>query len=181
MSNSHRKGRKAYLNDYKPKKGGGYEYKGKRYAYRGDQSFKSMLIRLWAFGGGAFACMIVAGSVSPPGINGCAYVILPYAAGVIAAVSIVWALCRLTARGQSLEKHVYEATVEALPKRGIMFLFFSAISLAGLAVYVIFNGFQQKFIHFLVFFAAQILGMVLIILLGRYIKSIEWHETPSQN
>ena len=77
MSNSHRKGRKAYLNDYKPKKGGGYEYKGKRYAYRGDQSFKSMLIRLWAFGGGAFACMIVAGSVSPPGINGCAYVILP--------------------------------------------------------------------------------------------------------
>lgn len=174
MSNSQKKGRKAYLNNYKPKKGGGYEYIGKKYEYQGSEGFKKMLKKLWLLGGGAFVCMIASGCLTPPGASGSPYVVLPYAAGLVAGVSIVWALCRLSARGPSLETHVYEATIKALPRRGIAAMFFTAASLAGLAIYVFFNGFEQKLIHFLLFILFQILGMVLILFLYRYLKTAEW-------
>ena len=65
MSNYQKKGRKAYLNNYKPKKGGGYEYTGKKYEYQGSEGFKKMLKKLWLLGGGAFVCMIAAGCLTP--------------------------------------------------------------------------------------------------------------------
>ena len=181
MSEPRKKGRRAYLSHYKKKEDGGYAYTGKMYTCESSEDYKHIKLRLWLFVGCIFACVVAAGCVSPPGANGQIFVLLPYVAGLMTAVSLVWAMCRLSVRGPALEEHVYEATAKAIPIRAMAVLILMVLSLAGLIVYVCFNGFEDKFIHFLISCLTQVLSIVFCLALWRYMKTISWRDVPSQN
>lgn len=181
MSEPRKKGRRAYLNHYKKKENGGYVYTGKMYTCDSREDYRHIKIRLWIYAGVILACVIAAGCVSSPGGSGQFFVLLPYVAGLITAVSLVWAMCRLTVRGPSLEEHVYESTAKAIPVRAMATLIFMVLSLAGLIIYVCFNGFEDKFINFFIACLTQIFAGVFSLFLWRYMKTIPWREVPAQN
>ena len=136
-----KKGRKAYLNDFKQNKDGKYVYTGNRYAYRGQGiSLESILFKLWLFGVCAAAVCVAGGFIPAAGVNHCPYVLLPYMAGLLFSISVCWGVGRLTAGGARLREYVYQATVEKIPGRSAACGICMALALAGEILYIILNG-----------------------------------------
>ena len=61
--------------------------------------------------GGALAALAAAGMVPAPGAMQQFYVLLPYAGALVAGISAVWALARMSRGGARLRSYVYEETV----------------------------------------------------------------------
>ncbi|MCC8066630.1 MAG: hypothetical protein LIO94_05950 [Clostridiales bacterium] len=83
-----RKGRRAYLDEYEKDASGRYVYMGKTFAWKSPR--KASLTKLWLLSLAAFAAQIGAGCVPDVGMNGRAWVLLPYVAALAASVSLVW-------------------------------------------------------------------------------------------
>lgn len=86
MEKKERKGRRAYLDDFRRTVDGEYIYIGATYAFQGEQSTRKRgLLRWGILAVGMVACAIVGGCIRAPGTVNCAYVLIPYAVGILAA------------------------------------------------------------------------------------------------
>lgn len=168
-----KKGRRAYLNDFKKNEQGQYEYGGRRYSYKGDdlgrrRTRTGILCALMA------ALMTAAGFADAPGMRGCFYVLLPYAAGLAAAAGVCLAAYRFCTGGDPMKEYVYEASVPKIPGRAL----FSAVC-AGLAVFgdvffVLQNGFGGKAAGFAAFLLPETAAALLALFLWRDAKGNNW-------
>lgn len=61
------------------------------------------------------------------------YVLLPYAGALVAGISAVWALARMSRGGARLRSYVYEETVAKLPLRCLLTGVFAALAAVGSA------------------------------------------------
>lgn len=176
MSDTRKKRRRTYLESFRRDKDGKYVYQGETYTCResGQMDWKRLLFRLWAFGIGLLVCQVAAGCITAPGMDHCFYVLLPYAAGLIAGISACWALGRLTAGGNPLKAYIYEASVKVLPARAILTALAAGICIAGEVVFVCGNGMEGKSVSFFVFLILQMLEVALALLLRREILLTEW-------
>ena len=79
--------------------------------------------------------------------------ILPYAGALVAGISAVWALARMSRGGARLRSYVYEETVAKLPLRCLLTGVFAALAAVGECMDVFLNGGQDA-IWYAVLFAA---------------------------
>lgn len=124
-----RKKKRAYLDDFEKDLNGNYQYRGAHYYYKGAKSRGRALAGLWVLCGGGAALVVAAGLV--PGATAYApvWLLLPYMAGLLAAVYAVYLLVRLTAGGEPLRAYIHEQTVLKLPGSCTL-----AAALAGITV-----------------------------------------------
>ena len=99
------------------------------------------------------AALAAAGMVPAPGAMQQFYVLLPYAGALVAGISAVWALARMSRGGARLRSYVYEETVAKLPLRCLLTGGFAALAAVGECMDVFLNG-GQGAIWYAVLFAA---------------------------
>ena len=137
-----RRGRE-YLNDFRRDVNGSYLYQGSYRRYTGSMPYAKLRGLLWA----------LAGMVPAPGAMQQFYVLLPYAGALVAGISAVWALARMSRGGARLRSYVYEETVAKLPLRCLLTGVFAALAAVGECMDVFLNG-GQGAIWYAVLFAA---------------------------
>ena len=139
-----RRGRE-YLNDFRRDVNGSYLYQGSYRRYTGSMPYAKLRGLLWA--------LWAAGMVPAPGAMQQFYVLLPYAGALVAGISAVWALARMSRGGARLRSYVYEETVAKLPLRCLLTGGFAALAAVGECMDVFLNG-GQGAIWYAVLFAA---------------------------
>ena len=125
-----RRGRE-YLNDFRRDVNGSYLYQGSYRRYTGSMPYAKLRGLLWTLCGGALAALAAAGMVPAPGAMQQFYVLLPYAGALVAGISAVWALARMSRGGARLRSYVYEETVAKLPLRCLLTGGFAALAAVG--------------------------------------------------
>jgi hypothetical protein len=134
-------GRHAYLNKFEKNNSDQYEYRGTIYTYDDKAlSYGRWLARLWICGIVMAAAVLVNGCIPAPGMQNCIYVLLPYVLQLLAAVSVCWAIVRLTAGGAQLREYIYQATVEKLPMRTMLTAILAIAAAVGEVIFLIRNG-----------------------------------------
>ena len=164
-----RRGRE-YLNDFRKDVNGSYLYQGSYRRYTGSMPYGKLLGLLWALCGGALAALAAAGMVSAPGAMQQFYVLLPYAGALVASISMVWALARMSRGGARLRSYVHDETVAKLPLRCLLAGAFAALTAAGECVDVFLNG-GQNAIWYAVLFAVLAAGAAAAAFAARHIIS----------
>ncbi|MCD7736244.1 MAG: hypothetical protein LUI07_04660 [Lachnospiraceae bacterium] len=171
--NGKRKGRWAYLNDYEKDASGAYVYKGTEFAWKSPR--KPALARIWLFSLAALGAQIGAGCIPGTGMNGRAWVLLPYAAALAASVSLVWGAYALMDGGDPLPDHIYRQSIEKLPGRGLLAAALSGLAILGELINLIrqgqFTGTVPSALLYLLFEAA---ALACGLLLRREIRALLW-------
>lgn len=169
------RGRRAYLEDFRRSASGEYIYSGAYYSRRGGFSRSEHLARLWPAGAVLILCAAARGFVPVAGMAGgtlaSLYVIVPYICELLCAVSVVWALVRLSANSEPLREYVYRATAEILPVRAAFAAAFAAAALIGEVVFFATHG-----PHGLPLIALHAAACAAALLVRRFSKAQQWER-----
>ena len=177
MEKKERKGRRAYLDDFRRTVDGEYIYIGATYAFQGEQSTRKRgLLRWGILAVGMVACAIVGGCIRAPGTVNCAYVLIPYAVGILAAFSVLWGYARMAKGGDPLRAYVYEATVPHFPLRTILTAVGGGGAILGELIYVILNGVQGLLVGMIVFLVSQAAMLVCALLWRPLGREMSWER-----
>ena len=168
-----RRGRRAYLNDFERDLTGSYHYRGAHYRYAGSLPRGRALARLWGLSLFTLAALLGAGLLDGPGLGRCFYVLIPYAAACVGAVSVVYTVGRLTANGDPLREYVLEQTARKLPVRGGLTRLLAALSAVGGVVFILSSGPNWERVVFVLLCAAAFAAQLA---LGRQMKDMDWQK-----
>ena len=178
-----RRGRRAYLDDFRRNVSGEYIYIGPLHAFRGTaESRKRGLIRWGLMAVGMAALGIVGGCIYAPGTTHCAYIMIPYVAGLLAAWSVLWAFARLAKGGDPLRGYVYDATVSQFRLRTMITAVGAGCAVAGELVYVALHGVQGMLPGMLLFLGSQGAMLALALLWRPLGREMVWElrENPDR-
>ena len=180
MAEKKQKGRRAYLADFQRSASGEYIYTGATYAYSAvsGKTRKQTLIRLWLKGGAAFAAAVVQGFIPAGGMLNCVYVLLPFAAELLSACSVLWAIVRLTAGPEPIREYVYNASAAALPGRAVLTACFAAATLIGETVFLLLHAAERSAAGWLLCVLMAAVG-VFALALRREILAARWEKQGS--
>lgn len=170
-----RRGRRGYLEDFQKTASGEYIYKGVCHAYQEDGlSRKKALAVLWLLTVGMAASVVIGGCMPAAGLMDCWYVILPWGLCLVAIVSVVWLMGRLTAGGDPLRDYVYRATILQSGLRGNLTLILAAATIAGEAVYLFGSGFGGRVKETAVFLFCMLALLVCALLWRLIMRRLHW-------
>ena len=170
-----RRGRRAHLDDFQKTASGDYVYSGKLHPFKpGVYTRKQALLRLWLAAAGLAAALAAAGCIPVAGMRNTFYVILPYAASLLAAVSVVWLMCRLTAGGDPLRDYVYAATVAQFRLRSTVTAVLCAAALAGEGLCLALNGPEDTLAGSVVFLLCEAAGLALSLVWRSVAVKLDW-------
>lgn len=168
-----------YLSDYRKDASGKYVYTGKLYVY-GSENGRTRgraYTELWILSLAAFAAVIACGFMYVPGMTRCAYVLIPYAAGLLSGGSILWGVINLTVGGDPMERMDYESTVVKIPGRASACAVCTAITGICEAVYLILNGIgEYPAVYTVLFFILECISCGTAILIRMLMRRLEWTE-----
>lgn len=167
-------GRRAYLNDFKPNVAGEYIYTGKKVGWKAPR--KETLVKMWVLGILGILASVLAGCIPYTGMEGKAWIVLPYVFGLVAAASEIWAIYRLSVAGEQIRVYVFQATAKQLPVRSFLTALFSGVAILGEAVNVFIMSFHGKMWAGLLLMFLETVVFVSAILLHRLIVKLEWAE-----
>lgn len=131
-----RKKKRAYLDDFEKDLNGNYQYRGAHYRYAGSQPRGKALAMLWALCGGGAALVLAAGFVPGATARAPFWLLLPYMAGLMAAVYLLYVLVRLTAGGEPLRAYIHEQTAQKLPGCCRLAAVLAAVTAAAQLIYL---------------------------------------------
>lgn len=157
--------RRSYLRQFERSASGEYVYTGNLYAYsEKNTARRSTLISYWIPAAVMAAASFCQGFLPASGMLNCAYVILPFIAGFLCAVSAVWALVKLSTAKEPLREYVYSATVQVLPVRALFTLVFAVASVIGECVFLLTHGLTEpgKTVLLLVLMLAETAAALLL-------------------
>lgn len=175
MGEKKRRGRRDYLNDFRQNAAGEYLYIGEHYTFvEQGKSRRRFLTELWLLCGGALLSAAAAGCIPAAGTDSCFYVLIPYAASLIAAISLCWGLGRLTAGGDPLRAYVYQGTVEKLPGRAALAAAAAGLTLIGAVIRLILSGFDGKIWSSVLFLALEVIVFAASLLTRRWVQQQKW-------
>lgn len=115
-----RTGRRSHLNDFKRGGDGKYSYKGKLYAFDGEEAErKRYILKILIFSAASFAASAVPELFPPVKLPGDVFnfSVIPWIAQIIASLTVLWAAVKLYSGGEPLREYIYLRTVKALPGR----------------------------------------------------------------
>lgn len=171
-----RKRERERLRDFGQDESGKVAYLGDHVRLVGELGRSRLLGTLWAAVAVAAAATLVPGVIDPAGLSGCPYVVMPYMLQVVALVSVVWALGRLTValrRGERVRVYVRDETVGALPGRSALATALALVSAVGEAVYLTLSslGWGPAEVAFL---GCEAVAMVALVVVRRAARASEW-------
>lgn len=134
------KHRKSELEDIRQNAAGEYIYTGAWYNYSGTLPRARALALLWLSMGLSGALLLAAGFLPAPGALNCFYVVLPYVAALVSAVSAIWSLGQLTAAGDPIKAFPYETAILRLPRRALITAVLTAAALLLEILYLLLHG-----------------------------------------
>lgn len=175
MTEKRKRGRKAYLDDFKKMKEGNYEYTGEFYSWQEDEDKKRRETAvLWALGIVLLASAIAACCVSAPGAADCAYVLIPCAAAFLISISVCYGMYRFSTGGHPMRAYIYRASVQQIPGRSVCAGVCAGISIAGELVYVLRNGLEGKAVGFILFLFLEGAALLASMEIIRRIRKMNW-------
>ena len=169
-----KKGRRAYLSDFRLDVSGQYVYTGAVYRYVGRIPRRLYLARSGVWAGLLAVAVVIPGILEAPAMLHSFYVILPYIGEVIAAALTVWAVVRLILHSPELRAYVYRGAVESLPARLWATVGCAAAGAAGNGVFLLLNGFCGKPLLSLLVPVCQGAAIAAALLLRRTMRGGEW-------
>lgn len=169
------KGRRAYLNDFKLDEKGEYQYEGLLYQWAGEEeAYRHTLLALWGLGVLQMISVLAAGFVEAPGVLKGFYVIFPYIVSLVASVSVLWGIWRLTEGKKPLRAYIYKASVAALPVRTLIVMIAGGISVLGEIYYEVSHGTQGQLTLILLFLLLEIIPVICAALILKKVQNMPW-------
>lgn len=172
-----RKRRRAYLDDYKVNEEGQYEYQGVQYKWTiDDKERKALQRQLRIMAVIAVAASFLAGCIPAPGVGHSAYLILPYAAGVVGAILLCFAVWRMCGEKDPIRGHIFDASVKKIPFRAVLTVIFAAISVTGEIIYLLINGPEGQLLYGILFLVLEGAACLDAFCILQKIRSLEWKK-----
>lgn len=168
-----KRGRRAYLNDFQQTAGGDYVYTGQmvQWPQAGGWSRREALVRLWLCMLPGLAAALVGGCLSGTGMDGRAFVLLPYMVGLVLAACTAWPVLRLTTAGEALLRaYVFHETVERLPGLSLAWAICSGVTLGAELVNLAVPGFSGTWPMALLLAALEGISMLSALALRRTLR-----------
>ena len=169
-----RKNKHAYLDDFEKDLNGNYQYRGAHYHYKGTQPRGKALAGLWALCGGGTACLLAAGFVHGATAHAPFWLLLPYMAGLLAGVYVLYLLVRLTAGGDPLRAYIHEQTAQKLPGVCLAAAVLAALTAAAQLVQLALGG--QNLAARLLFAALQTVAAAAFIRASKRFKVLKYEK-----
>lgn len=169
-----RKNRHAYLDDFEKDLNGNYQYRGAHYYYKGTQPRGKALAGLWVLCGGGAACLLAAGLVHGATAHAPFWLLLPYMAGLLAGVYVLYLLVRLTAGGDPLRAYIHEQTAQKLPGVCLAAAVLAALTAAAQLVQLALSG--QNLAARLLFAALQAVAAAAFIRASKRFKVLKYKK-----
>jgi hypothetical protein len=174
MAKKEKKGRRAHLDHFRMNDEGQFVYKGDLYTFSGDRSH--YMKKLWICCVLIMIAVVLEGCIQIPGMDDCFYVLIPYVITLMSAVSVCWAMGRLTAGGYPLKEYVYEATVPKLPERTVWVILFAGLGTVCGIIYVLTSGTDGKTAGFIIFLILNLIVIFLAYRMRQTVLSMQWHK-----
>lgn len=176
MANKKKKGRWAYLEDFQKSLAGEYVYTGDYYAYQEQgKSRRQALAELWLLCIPLAAAALGAGCI-PDLWENRPYLILPYAAGLVAAASLLWGLWGLSTGGDPLRAYVYRKTVCRLPVRATVTAVCAGLTLVGTLCAAVLTKIEGEQASFLLLFGLESVVFLAAIGTNWKVKKLIWSK-----
>lgn len=169
-----RKNKHAYLDDFEKDLNGNYQYRGAHYYYKGTQPRGKALAGLWVLCGGGTACLLAAGFVHGATAHAPFWLLLPYMAGLLAGVYVLYLLVRLTAGGDPLRAYIHEQTAQKLPGVCLTAAVLAALTAAAQLVQLALGG--QNLAARLLFAALQTVAAAAFIRASKRFKVLKYEK-----
>ena len=169
-----RKNKHAYLDDFEKDLNGNYQYRGAHYHYKGTQPRGKALAGLWMLCGGGTACLLAAGFVHGATAHAPFWLLLPYMAGLLAGVYVLYLLVRLTAGGDPLRAYIHEQTAQKLPGVCLAAAVLAALTAAAQLVQLALGG--QNLAARLLFAALQTVAAAAFIRASKQFKVLKYEK-----
>ena len=169
-----RKNKHAYLDDFEKDLNGNYQYRGAHYYYKGTQPRGKALAGLWVLCGGGAACLLAAGFVHGATAHAPFWLLLPYMAGLLAGVYVLYLLVRLTAGGDLLRAYIHEQTAQKLPGVCLAAAVLAALTAAAQLVQLALGG--QNLAARLLFAALQTVAAAAFIRANKRFKVLKYEK-----
>ena len=169
-----RKNKHAYLDDFEKDLNGNYQYRGAHYYYKGTQPRGKALAGLWVLCGGGTACLLAAGFVHGATAHAPFWLLLPYMAGLLAGVYVLYLLVRLTAGGDPLRAYIHEQTAQKLPGVCLAAVVLAALTAAAQLVQLALGG--QNLAARLLFAALQTVAAAAFIRASKRFKVLKYEK-----
>ena len=169
-----RKNKHAYLDDFEKDLNGNYQYRGAHYYYKGTQPRGKALAGLWVLCGGGAACLLAAGFVHGATAHAPFWLLLPYMAGLLAGVYVLYLLVRLTAGGDPLRAYIHEQTAQKLPGVCLAAAVLAALTAAAQLVQLALGG--QNLAARLLFAALQAVAAAAFIRANKRFKVLKYEK-----
>lgn len=169
-----RKNKHAYLDDFEKDLNGNYQYRGANYHYKGTQPRGKALAGLWVLCGGGTACLLAAGFVHGATAHAPFWLLLPYMAGLLAGVYVLYLLVRLTAGGDPLRAYIHEQTAQKLPGVCLAAAVLAALTAAAQLVQLALGG--QNLAARLLFAALQTVAAAAFIRASKQFKVLKYEK-----
>lgn len=172
-----KRNRRSYLNDFKQNESGSYDYEGAMYAFcEKNQSRKMMLIKQCGLCGGLILTAVINGFLPIPGLQGSAFVLLPFAVELVASISCCVAVGRIVLNGKTMREYVYQQTVMKLPGRSAIALFGAGAALFGELLYLSQDFSKARSVYVMIFFVFQLISFGCALYLHRESKEQHWEK-----
>ena len=169
-----RKNKHAYLDDFEKDLNGNYQYRGAHYSYKGTQPRGKALAGLWVLCGGGTSCLLAAGFVHGATAHAPFWLLLPYMAGLLAGVYVLYLLVRLTAGGDPLRAYIHEQTAQKLPGVCLAAAVLAALTAAAQLVQLALGG--QNLAARLLFAALQTVAAAAFIRANKRFKVLKYEK-----
>ena len=169
-----RKNKHAYLDDFEKDLNGNYQYRGAHYYYKGTQPRGKALAGLWVLCGGGAACLLAAGFVHGATAHAPFWLLLPYMAGLLAGVYMLYLLVRLTAGGDPLRAYIHEQTAQKLPGVCLAAAVLAALTAVAQLVQLALGG--QNLAARLLFAALQTVAAAAFIRASKRFKVLKYEK-----
>lgn len=175
MADNRKRGRKAYLNDFKKMEEGKYEYTGALYSWQEDEDKKrEKTLVLWALSILLSVSAIAACCVPAPGAVDCAYVLIPCAGVFLASISVCYGMYRFSTGGHPLRAYIYRASIRQIPGRAVCAGVCAGASVAGELVYVLRNSLEGKTVGFILLLFLEGAALLASLEIVRLIHKMNW-------
>lgn len=172
-----RKGR-AYLQDFHKTESGGYRYEGAVYrAACSAGELRESVTRQILIAGAAFALSLIAGCFPPAVMGSRLYILLPFAAELFFAFSLLYRSIRIRIHGAdgSLRSYIYMQTCEKFPLHAGLLTAFAGVTAGADLVWLILSKGQLSLL-LLVWLILQAGVILLSIRFKAACANITWWE-----
>ena len=169
-------GKRAYLNNFERGEDGTYAYNGQyQNCHLTPEAYRREMTVLLLAALISVALSFAAGCFTGTGMEGCFYLLLPYAGGLVVMVRTAWALIQMFHAGPRLRSYIYDKTAGALPRKTAFSIILSVAALAGLIYAAVIGAYTGRGVGAVLFVISRLAEFLAGVLIRKRSENICWN------